>query len=164
MARRARSTFGLLLALAGLAGPARASEGYSAQLAARLGIVNPPACGVCHAVAPDADPVAMTPFGQALRARGFTDASNLDAAFDRLAADRVDSDGDKASDADELGWGGDPNGFDGLRGEPAPEVRQGFCGVGAAPGNAARGRGGWALGPAALAFALARRRSAAARR
>ena len=53
-----------------------------------------------------------------------------------MAAEEVDSDGDKAIDTDELGWGGDPNGYDGVRGDPVPEVRQGFCGVGPAPGAA----------------------------
>ncbi len=148
-AARALAFFGLGLVAA--PGFASASPAYSTALAARVGASTEPACGVCHAAAPDVDPLTMAPFGQALRDRGFTDASNLVAAFDQMAAERVDSDGDKAIDTDELGWGGDPNGYDGVSGDPAPELRQGFCGLGPAPGATPAG----ASLAAACALALA---------
>lgn len=139
-------------------GLASASPAYSTALAQRAGAPAEPACGVCHAVAPDLDPAAMAPFGQALRDRGFNDGSNLVAAFDQMALEKVDSDGDKSLDTDELGWGGDPNGYEGVRGDPAPEIKQGFCGV-------ARALGAPGAPPAALvALALAGLRRRRARR
>jgi hypothetical protein len=152
---RSLSALAPALALAAAPGLAAASPAYSTQLARRVGRTTEPPCGVCHAADPAADVAALTPFGQALRDRGFTDGTNLIAAFDRLASERVDSDGDRSTDADELGWGGDPNGYDGVRGDPAPEVEPGFCGVGPAPGAPSSGA---RLLAAALAAAAAFRR------
>ena len=163
MAKRAWSApaLGLTLglALAGAARSASASESFPPLIAMHAGFATPPPCGVCHAAAPNVDPVTMTPFGQALRQRGFTDITNLAIAFDLMAAQRVDSDGDKAIDTDELSWGGDPNGYDGPKGEPAPEVQQGFCGVGPAPGATSVAGAAWALGLVALVAGWRRRRA-----
>jgi hypothetical protein len=139
--------FALGLALASAPRLAAASPAYSTQLAQRVGVQTEPGCGVCHASDPAVDPVTLAPFGQALRARGFADSSTLIAAFDQMATEKVDSDGDKAIDTDEIGWGGDPNSHDGVKGDPVPEVEQGFCGVSRAPGAAPAG--------AAVATALA---------
>ncbi|HEU4408861.1 MAG TPA: MYXO-CTERM sorting domain-containing protein [Polyangiaceae bacterium] len=155
MSRRG-ALVGLALGLAAAPRPSAASPAYSTLLAQRVGAATEPACGVCHGADPAVDPLTMTPFGQALRDRGFTDSSNLVAAFDQMAAEKVDSDGDKALDTDELGWGGDPNGYDGVRGEPTPEVRQGFCGVG--PGPGARAPAGVALAALFGLAAIGRRR------
>jgi hypothetical protein len=144
---RAFSGLALVVGLASIASPAGAVPAYSVALGQRAQAAVEPPCGVCHAAAPDVDPLTMTPFAQGLRDRGFTDASNLIVAFDQMATEYVDSDGDKAIDTDEIGWGGDPNGYDGPIGEPAPEIEQGFCGVSRAPGAAPAG--------AALACALA---------
>lgn len=153
--RRAPRALALALGLA--SAPAAASPAYSTLLAQRLGITTEPGCGVCHAADPSVDHVTLAPFGQALRTRGFTDSSNLVTAFDQMATEKIDSDGDQAIDTDELSWGGDPNSPNGLQGEPAPELRQGFCDIGPAPGAATPA--GMATAVALGLAVLARRRS-----
>ncbi len=58
-----------------------------------------------------------------------TDAGTVDpsllAALEAMRKDGVDSDGDGMEDLDELSWHGDPNHFDGLRPDAAPQVNYG---------------------------------------
>ena len=95
---------------------AQASPEYSPEMQRHLGLGAAPRCALCHAGAidgGDADGgVTDTPFVRSMIARGLrgaSDLASLDGALDAMKKDRVDSDGDGASDLDELAYGGDPN-------------------------------------------------------
>lgn len=117
-----------LAALAVVAGAVLAPQAALAwqdsptQVATHLGLSAAPRCDLCHVEASAPVGAAVQPFCEALVARGLTkdDASALDAAVDRMRADKVDSDGDGAQDLDELSWGGDPNHADVPQSTDAP--------------------------------------------
>lgn len=70
----------------------------------------PAECTLCHTASPGTAGTAVKPFANALKARGLAglaNASALDAAIDMLGT--TDSDGDGATDVDELTLEGDPN-------------------------------------------------------
>jgi Bacterial TSP3 repeat len=102
-----------------------AKEAYPGDIARHLGAQSKPPCGLCHEYGKTGTgATVVTPFGWAIRARGFTDASSLTAALDRVATDKVDSDGDGAFDTEEIIAGTDPNspastpGHPGATGDP----------------------------------------------
>jgi hypothetical protein len=98
-----------VVSLALFAGPARAKDEFPGELARHLGAKTNPPCGLCHEYGKTGGATLVTPFAWAMRARGMTDGSSLIGALDRLAADKVDSDGDGALDVDEIIAGTDPN-------------------------------------------------------
>jgi MYXO-CTERM domain-containing protein len=103
---------GLLVLVGLVAAPelARATPNFPSKLESELGLVAPPACGLCHAGSPGRGNVE-TPFGKALRARGLVayDEASLGRALEALTAAQLDSDGDGVPDIDELKSGSDPN-------------------------------------------------------
>jgi hypothetical protein len=154
-----RSWLGITLAAALAWGStAEAKEGFPRDMARHLGATSNAPCGVCHQDGKLGKDTIVTPFGWALRARGFSGQDTLLQALDRLRADGVDSDGDGATDVDELIVGSDPNSAASTPGMPGtvsdPKL-------GCALAGDARGGGGDTLGFAALAVAgLAWRRRA----
>ena len=113
MMRRASWASACSLAVALFSGEASASEGYPAALREDLALGYAPACTLCHAGADDAGmPAADTPFARSMMARGLLggdDLASLASALSAMRRDDTDSDGDGATDLDELSWGGDPN-------------------------------------------------------
>jgi hypothetical protein len=86
------------------------SDGYPAEIQKHLSLSYSPKCELCHEGADGG--VVDTPFAKSMLARGMRgggDVAALDSALDAMAKDRVDSDGDGATDLDELAYGGDPN-------------------------------------------------------
>lgn len=105
--------FGALLSL-----PALASSSYPAAIQTKYSLAAPPAqsCALCHTNGITGAGTVNTLIGTALRARGLTGGDNaaaLTAAFDQLATDAVDSDGDGTTDVAELMAGRNPNVADG---------------------------------------------------
>jgi hypothetical protein len=95
-----------------LAAPsASASPVYPDEIQQHLGLTYSPPCSLCHAGGVTGLGTVTTPFGKAMRARGLVarNIAALDTALDRMASDRVDSNGDGISDIDELKAGTDPN-------------------------------------------------------
>jgi hypothetical protein len=90
--------------------PAVASPADAERLENLLDLGHPPPCSVCHGVA-DAAPPELTLFGRALARAGFveSDPETMAKAVESMRKADVDSDGDGATDIDELEWGGDPN-------------------------------------------------------
>jgi hypothetical protein len=149
---------------------ASASPQYPNELRAALGLDYTPKCTLCHSSADGgtAGP-ADTPFGSSMLARGSRgessqagdagagDAGYIDptllAALAAMRRDDVDSDGDGATDLDELSWGSDPNVFDGLRVTPVPPPHYG-CQMDHASGSK---HAGWAVCLGLLALAARRR-------
>jgi hypothetical protein len=121
---------------------ANASPQYPNELRSALELTYVPSCTLCHGSAStsSAGPVD-TPFGKSMVARGLRGAvtsfdggtesdagtvePSLRAALDAMRKDGVDSDGDGMEDLDELSWHGDPNHYDGLRPNAAPQVNYG---------------------------------------
>ncbi len=141
----------LLLVTVGLAfaGTAAATAELPAAIASTLGTTRVPPCAVCHFNGVTGAGTVTTAFGKSMRSRGLrpNDVASLNAALDRMAADRVDSDGDGVTDVDELKAGTDPNG--GGAGFEPPVYGCGSASPAASPPP---------LAPAALAaFALRRR-------
>lgn len=146
-----------LVVVAGATLAPRAALGWQdspAQLATHLGLSPAPRCDLCHVEASAPVGAAAQPFCEALVARGLTkdDASKLDAAVDRLRADKVDSDGDGAQDLDELSWGGDPNHADVPQSSDAPAAYGCAMRAGATAGS------GWASLALAMGALATRRR------
>jgi Bacterial TSP3 repeat len=88
---------------------AEAKQEFPGEIARHLGAPSDPPCGVCHQDAKTGKDTLVTPFAWAMRARGMTSQDTLLGALDRLRSDAVDSDGDGATDVDELIAGSDPN-------------------------------------------------------
>ena len=95
---------------------AQASPEYSPEMQRHLGLGYVPRCALCHAGAPDGGDVdggaVDTLFARSMIARGLHgggEVASLDGALDAMKKDRVDSDGDGATDLDEIAYGGDPN-------------------------------------------------------
>lgn len=101
------------LALAGLtsSGVCAAVEEYPGVVRAHLQLTYEPPCSVCHLKGNTGPGTVQTPVGIALRARGMSghDEASLGRAVDALASDGTDSDGDGASDVEELRAQVDPN-------------------------------------------------------
>lgn len=101
-----------MLTLLGSAAPVRAREQYPREIANHLGSNTPyPLCSLCHQDGKTGKDTLVTPFALGMRARGMGDGkgSALTGALDRVRADGVDSDGDGATDIEELMAGSDPN-------------------------------------------------------
>jgi hypothetical protein len=90
---------------------ARATPNFPPAIQSYLPTPSAPACEICH-VGPQQLGTVRTAFGTAMRARGLVafDETSLRAALDKMAADKVDSDGDGVTDIDALKAGTDPNG------------------------------------------------------
>ena len=89
---------------------AQAKEQFPGEIAAHLLAPSAPPCGICHEYGKTGKDTLVTPFAWAMRARGLTGGgSALTNALDRMRVDAVDSDGDSATDIDELIAGTDPN-------------------------------------------------------
>jgi hypothetical protein len=88
-----------------------ASAGFPSYLIDNYGWAGSPTeCTLCHTSSPGISGTAVRPFATALKARGLAGGGNtaaLDTAIDMLGA--TDSDGDSATDVDELTQEGDPN-------------------------------------------------------
>ena len=137
-----RAAITAVLVIVSTVSPAKASPQYPIELRTALDLNSTPSCTLCHssASASSVGPV-NTPFGKSMVARGLrgasaaydggteTDAGTLDpslvAALEAMRKDQVDSDGDGPEDLDELSWHGDPNTYDGLRPNSAPQVHYG---------------------------------------
>jgi hypothetical protein len=145
-----------IVALATLApGRALASPEFPGVIESHLSLAYVPKCTTCHATNnPDAGPAA-TPFAASAIARGLKadDDSSLRAALDTMARDRVDSDGDRMRDIDELSWGLDPNVRHVPQGDVAPPVTYG-CSA-----TRSTGGGAWLVAvAAAIGFLVPRAR------
>lgn len=100
------------LALLGMTHLMLASPTFPAVLESDLGLSTPPDCSLCHAGGATGSGTATTPFATAMRNRGMVagNTQSVSAALQQLETDQVDSDGDGATDVDELRAGTDPNG------------------------------------------------------
>jgi hypothetical protein len=101
---------------------ARATPNFPPEIHAHLGLTADPPCAICHQGGVTGLGTVTTPFGKAMRARGLVpfDIGTLDAALDKMAADKVDSLGDGTPDIDDLKAGRDPNVPDGDAGTTVP--------------------------------------------
>lgn len=142
----------LLLAVALLPRPALAVPRFPGVIANSLGLDYEPPCSVCHLINKTGAPTVTTPFGYALKARGFTEGDDtLSTALGRLAADHTDSDGDGVDDVTELKDHTDPNSKTNasLTGVADPSFG---CSTTHGNGSAV----GWGLAAVAMALALVR--------
>jgi hypothetical protein len=90
---------------------ASATPNFPPAIQSYLPTPSSPPCQICH-VGPQQLGTVRTAFGTAMRTRGLVafDEGSLHSALDRMAADKVDSDGDGETDVDALKEGKDPNG------------------------------------------------------
>lgn len=120
-----------------LAAPALASSAYPTVVERHLGLSTPiPAsCGLCHTNGLVGAGTVNTPFGKAARAKGLVsfDDAKLVQVLDALEVEGTDSDGDGASDVEELRAGTDPNVSSGSGPSTLGPLRYG-CGAEAGPG------------------------------
>jgi hypothetical protein len=154
-----RSWLGITLAAAlASSASAEAKEEFPREMARHLAAASDPPCGVCHQDGKTGKDTLVTPFAWAMRARGMTGQDTLLGALDRVRADAVDSDGDGATDVDELIAGSDPNSAASTPAMPGT-VRDPQLGCAVARGS--REGGARTLGLVALiAMCLFRRRRA----
>jgi hypothetical protein len=120
-------------------GRASASPEFPGVIASHLSLSYVPKCTICHATNDgDAGP-ADTLFAASMVARGLRadDDDSLRVALDAMGRDRVDSDGDRMRDIDELSWGLDPNVRHVPQGDVAPPVTYGCSAVGSTGGGGA---------------------------
>jgi hypothetical protein len=146
-----------ILAALVLAAPhARATPGFPDAVRAHLALDATPQCQLCHTDGGNSG-TATQPFALSMLERGLLafDVASLEFALDAMDADGVDSDGDGATDVQELREGGNPNVDEGGGGAVPPTLQYGFGCAGAphAPDLAASGL-------FALGLWLARRRCA----
>jgi len=143
----------LLLAVAVCPRPALAVPRFPGVIASTLGLDYEPPCSVCHLTNKTGAPTVTTPFGYALKARGFTEGDDtLSAALGRLEADHADSDGDGVDDVTELKNRTDPNSETNA---PLTGVADPSFGCSTAhDGGSAQG---WGLAAIALALGLIRK-------
>ena len=97
------------VAFLGGAHAARSKEEFPGKIAGDLGAATAPPCGLCHQYGKTGGDTLVTPFALAMRARGLSGEGSLDDALARVEADHVDSDGDGATDIDEIIAATDPN-------------------------------------------------------
>jgi len=100
-----RRYFVIVLGLFFPAGTALGSPGYPATIASELELPCEPACTLCHTRATGGFATVNTPFGLTVRMdEGLTccDASLLPGVLAELRQNETDSDGDGASDTEEL--------------------------------------------------------------
>lgn len=148
-----RQAAGLAFATAALlSGAAHARPEFPPDIAQHVSATVVPACSVCHLEGKTGGITVVTPFALALRAHGFGDTSrSLNDALNQMAADATDTDGDGASDVDELRAGTDPNSP--VPGAATADPSYG-CGVGSRPCRA-----GWATPALLVALTVLRRRA-----
>lgn len=154
--RWARAVSGAaLFAIVAASRVAWAKDMDGAALATALSLASPPACTLCHVAADGGAGAADTPFARTLLVHGFhdDDETTLAPALAAMKTAHADSDGDGATDLDELSWGGDPNVAD-LPATTAADRAgpQTGCNVG-------RADGGWLVVLGLLAWAAGRQRS-----
>jgi hypothetical protein len=135
---------------------AEAKQEFPSEIARHLGSATNPPCGVCHQDGKTGKDTLVTPFAWAMRARGMTGQDTLLGALDRLRSDAVDSDGDGATDVDELIAGSDPNSAASTPAMPGT-VRDPQLGC-AMAGRAREGTTGSLVSAAFVAMCLVRRR------
>jgi MYXO-CTERM domain-containing protein len=116
------------LAVVAFAPAAQASPAFPGAIQSKLSMTSAPSCALCHEGGKVGLGTVTTGFGRAMMTRGLKagDVAALNAALDRMVADKVDSDGDGTLDVDELEAGKDPNGTT-LAAANAPPVEYG-CG------------------------------------
>jgi hypothetical protein len=139
-------------------GSANAKQEFPGEIARHLGAATDPPCGVCHQDGKTGKDTLVTPFAWGMRARGLTGQDTLLEALDRVRSDAVDSDGDGATDVDELIAGSDPNSAASTPAMPGT-VRDPQLGC-AVAGEAREGRAGILGLAASIAVCLIRRRRA----
>jgi len=145
------------VAMLALVRSAAASPTFPDAIKSDLGLSFAPPCAICHEGGRGSSGTVTTAFGRAMMDRGLRagDTGTLKTALDKMATDKVDSDGDGTSDIDQLKKGKDPNGASGIA-IGAPPVEYG-CG-GATVARTHRD-GGWSFGGLAVfGVVLARRR------
>jgi MYXO-CTERM domain-containing protein len=143
----------LLLAVAFFPRPLLAVPRFPGVIARDLGLDYEPPCSVCHLMNKTGTPTVTTPFGYALKARGFTEGDEtLSTALSRLTADHTDSDGDGVDDVTELKNHTDPNSKTNasLTGVADPSF-----GCATTPGSGSAP--GWGLAAVAVALGIMRR-------
>lgn len=133
------------------ASSALATSNFPGALRTKLTLTYDPQCATCHTNGVTGKGTVNTPFGTAMRARGLvaSDTNALNAAIDKMVTDKVDSDGDGATDVDELKAGTDPNAKPGAG---ASGAEYGCSASGSDPAAIALGLGAFA------ALLLSRRR------
>ena len=163
-------TLVLTLTLLSVVSPTMASPSYPDEIRALLDLSYVPDCTLCHSAGSKGGAVD-TPFGRSMVKRGLrgavsnagdsgvvADAGSIDPtlrqALEAMRVDRVDSDGDREEDLDELAWHSDPNTYDGLRPNSTPSVSYG-CHISYGSGAT----GGASLVMLAIACALFRRKT-----
>lgn len=155
--------FASTAALAGsllLAGAASASSTYPDAIKSHLSLKNKPECALCHSGGMTGFGTVNTLFGTTARTHYNLTSSNttlLTSVLDKMKTDKVDSDGDKVGDIDELVAGTDPNTAGGGVVAAKPDLTYG-CAATVAPGGPTPSSGA-AFGLALVAaIAVARRR------
>ena len=93
------------------ASAANATSNFPAAIRTKLVLTYDPQCSICHFNGVTGRGTVTTPFGTAMRARGLvaSDEATLNAALDKMLAEKVDSDANGESDVDALKLGHDPN-------------------------------------------------------
>jgi len=115
---------------------ASASPTFPDAVKRALSLSYSPPCALCHEGGRTGAGTVTTPFGRAVRDRGAAagnDAS-LIAAVQKIAADKIDSDGDGVTDGEELKHGTDPNSKGGASLD-TPEIGYGCGGASIARRN-----------------------------
>lgn len=130
------------VALLTAAGTAAASQTFPSEVQNHLSLSYTPPCAICHEGGKGGSGTVTTAFGRAMMSRGAkaSDTAALDAALDKMATDKVDSDADGTTDIDALKKGLNPNGATGVA-IGAPPVEYGCGGATVARTNDSGSRG-----------------------